>query len=265
MSGGWLARILATKALEIEQLSALALPSAPPRRPLTLARTEGSPLRLIAEIKRRSPSAGVLSTHLGVAERAAAYERAGAAMISVLCDRTYFDGDLAHLRAAREVTSIPLLCKDFIIHERQLLAARAFGADAALLIARCLAPERLQDLVAAARELELEPFVEVTTEAEVETAIAAEAPIIGVNARDLDTLTVDPARARRILSQLPPSVVRVHLSGIRAADDVAQIARSGVDAALVGEVLMRADEPGPLLRELGLAAGASLAAMPSAD
>lgn len=257
---GWLERILATKSDEVAELVGVTLPVPPPRRFVALSRPPGTPLRLIAEIKRRSPSAGPLSTVLGVGERAAAYERAGAAMISVLCDRTYFDGDPIHLRAARTSTRVPLLCKDFIIHERQLAVARAFGADAALLIARCVSPPGLLELIAAARIHDLVPFVEVTTEAEIEAAIAGHAPIIGVNARDLDTMEIDFERARRVLAAIPPGTTRVHLSGIQDPADVHALAATSADAALVGEILMRADDPEPVLRSLARAASGGLAA-----
>lgn len=262
---GWLDRILCTKREELARLAGLTLPSPPARREVALDRLPGSPLRLIAEIKRRSPSAGALSTVLGVAERAAAYERGGAAMISVLCDRTYFGGNPVHLREARSATTRPLLCKDFIIHERQLAMARAFGADAVLLIARCLTSRELDELVQAARAHELVPLVEVATEAELETALAVHAPILGVNARDLDTLEIDLDRAQRVLRAIPPGVTRVHLSGVATAADVRRIAASPADAALLGEALMRADDPEPLLRELVAAAGGGLAGLSADD
>jgi indole-3-glycerol phosphate synthase len=209
---------------------------------------------LIAEIKRRSPSAGQLSTALSVAERARAYERAGASMLSVLCDSHFFDGDYQHLQEARAATSLPLLCKEFVIDEAQLAAARAFGADAVLLIVRCLTPERTRQLVAAARAQELVPFVEVATEAELATALDAGADLIGVNARDLDTLVMDAERAARVLAAIPSSMTRVHLSGLSRPADVQRVRESGADAALVGEALMRESDPEPLLTELAHAA-----------
>jgi indole-3-glycerol phosphate synthase len=243
-----LAKILATKASEVETLRGRTFAAPPPRRPLTLARPAGAPLRLIAEIKRRSPSAGALSTKLGIAERAAAYARAGATMISVLCDERYFDGRFEHLGEARAACELPLLCKEFVIDEVQLDAARSFGADAVLLIVRCLSSERVSALVHAARERELEPFVEVATDEEVDIALDAGATLIGVNVRDLDTLELDATRAARILEALPPSVVSVHLSGLKTQEAVAGVARSTAHAALIGERLMREDDPEPLLR-----------------
>lgn len=211
-------------------------------------------LKLITEIKFRSPSAGKLSTALNVAERAAAYARAGASMLSILCDTKFFDGEYAHLAEARAACDLPLLCKEFVIDERQLDAARAYGADAVLLIVRCLTPESTARLVKAARERELVPFVEVADEAEVDTALSASADLIGVNARDLDGLGMDGDRAARVLGRIPKNVTRVHLSGLKKPDDVARIRASGADAALIGEALMRADDPEPLLRELAAAA-----------
>jgi indole-3-glycerol phosphate synthase len=245
-----LAAILARKVEEIALLKQQKLAPGPAPRPLALARPSGAPLRLIAEIKRRSPSAGALSTKLGVAERARAYERAGASMVSVLCDGTFFDGAWEHLAAAREAQSLPLLCKEFVIDEVQLDAARSFGADAVLLIVRCLEPKRVAALVRAARELELEPFVEIVDEKEARIALDAGATLIGVNARDLDTLRMDAERAARTLEALPETVISVHLSGIASAGAVTAVARSRAHAALIGEVLMREDDPEPLLKGL---------------
>jgi indole-3-glycerol phosphate synthase len=248
---GVLAEILAQKQRELPALRALALPAPPALREVSLSRAHNAgQLSLITEIKRRSPSAGKLSTVLSVAERARAYERGGAAMLSVLCDTQFFDGAYQHLQEARAVTTVPLLCKEFVIDESQLDAARAFGADAVLLIVRCLTPARTIELVAAARARQLTPFVEVATEDEVKVALDSGAELIGVNARDLDALVMDAERAARVLAAIPDSVVRVHLSGLGKPADVTRIRQSGVDAALVGEALMRADDPEPVLRAL---------------
>lgn len=248
-------RILAQKRSELPALRAAKLPAPPPTRAVDLSRAPGAPLKIIAEIKRRSPSAGALSTRLSVGERAAAYERAGASMASVLADRSFFDGSFEDLAAARAACALPLLCKEFVIDEAQLDAARAFGADAVLLIVRCVAPARVRELVAAARERDLEALVEVVTDDETRIALDAGARLVGVNARDLDTLEMDGDRPARMLAALPPDVVGVHLSGLRSANDVRRVARSRADAALVGEALMRADDPGPLLAEMVAAAG----------
>jgi indole-3-glycerol phosphate synthase len=253
---GVLDEILDTKRRELLALGEPVLPSAPASRPLALGRKAGEPLRIIAEIKRRSPSAGALSTTLSVGERAAAYARAGASMLSVLCDSAFFDGSYEHLQRARDACDLPLLCKEFVLDERQLDLARAHGADAVLLIVRCLPEARVEKLVTAARERGLEPLVEVTTEAEARIAVQAGARLIGVNARDLDTLQMDPARATAVLAGLPSSVVRVHLSGLGTPEAVAAVAQGHADAALLGEALMRLDDPEPLLRRIVEAAAA---------
>jgi indole-3-glycerol phosphate synthase len=220
-----------------------------------LRRRSPEPLRLMPEVKLRSPSAGELSRALDPAARAVAYARAGASLVSVLCDAPFFGGsfeDLARARRALDAAGlhVPLLAKEFVLEPVQLDWARAHGAAAVLLIARIVPAPRLAALVIAARERSLEPLVEVADEAELASAIAAGARIVGVNARDLDTLVIDTARAARVLGAIPPDHVAVHLSGIRTPEDVAVLARSRADAALVGEALMRAADPGPLLRAM---------------
>jgi indole-3-glycerol phosphate synthase len=255
MAAGVLNEILAQKQRELRPLRERVLPTPPARRPLSLARSDNADkLSLITEIKYRSPSAGKLSTVLGVAERARAYEQSGASMLSVLCDAQFFDGAFEHLALARAATNIPILCKEFVIDEVQLDAARAFGADAVLLIVRCLSELRTRELVAAARARQLVPFVEVATEDEVRVALSAGADLIGVNARDLDTLAMDRERSARVMAAIPPGVVRVHLSGLSKPEDVQGIRQGGADAALLGEALMRADDPRPLLESLVAAA-----------
>jgi indole-3-glycerol phosphate synthase len=251
---GVLSEILESKRAEIRRLRSARFPAAPPLRVVSLKRSIGDPMRIFAEIKRRSPSAGALSTRLSVAERAAAYERGGAALISVLCDGPYFDGAFEHLAEARGATSLPILCKDFILDEVQLDAARAFGADTVLLIVRYLQRPELRRLLAAARARDLLPLVEAHDSDEARVALDEGAEVVGVNARDLDTLSMDAEAAQRVLDALPSHIVRVHLSGVSAPAGVRDIARRGIDAALVGEALMRQDDPEPLLREL-VAAG----------
>ncbi|MDF2693504.1 MAG: Indole-3-glycerol phosphate synthase [Labilithrix sp.] len=220
-----------------------------------LVRQRSEPLRLVTEIKRRSPSAGPLSTKLSVAERALAYARGGAAMISVLCDARFFDGGWSHLaeaRAALDAAALatPLLAKEFVLDGRQIEEAAASGADAVLLIARIVDHVALAVLVRQARALGLEPLVEVVTEDELSAALDADAKVIGVNARDLDTLEMDAPRAARVLSRIPDDRVAIHLSGLKGPDDVAAVAKTRADAALMGEALMRKDDPGPLLRSM---------------
>jgi len=252
---GLLLRILDQKRAELPELRARTLPAGPGPRPFSLRRRAGA-IQLISEIKFRSPSAGPLSTALTVAERARAYERAGASMVSVLCDSSFFDGSFAHLAEARAACALPLLCKEFVIDEVQLDAAVAYGADAVLLIVRCLTAARLSELTRAARERRLEPFVEVMTDEESKAAVDAGATLIGVNARDLDTLEMDAARTARVLGSLPSSATRVHLSGIAQPADVQRVAASLADAALIGETLMRQDQPEARLRSLVSAAAA---------
>lgn len=254
-----LGQIIEDKRRALDALRRLPLPAPPARRPVRLSRGPGGRLRLIAEIKRRSPSAGALSTVLGVAARARAYERGGADMISVLCDTQHFDGGYEHLTLAREASELPLLCKEFVIDECQLDLARAYGADAVLLIARCLTPARFASLAAAARERELEVLAEVHAPEEVPVVLDAGATLVGVNARDLDTLVLRADQARSVLAALPPGVTRVHLSGLHTPEHVRAVAASPSDAALIGESLMREDDPTDLLRRLA-AAGAEAAA-----
>jgi indole-3-glycerol phosphate synthase len=253
-----LSDILARKRREVIELRASAR-SEPARAPLdvvgALRRRNADPLRLIAEIKLRSPSAGILSRALRPEDRALAYADAGATMVSVLSDSTYFDGSWEHVAAAREKLDragfrVPVLAKDYIVDECQIAEARGRGADAILLIARIVDEASLARLARAARELGVEPLIEVVDERELRAALAAEARVVGVNARDLDTLAMDASRAARVCAAVPPDVVAVRLSGLRDAADVSKVARGRSDAALVGEALMRDDDPGPRLRAM---------------
>lgn len=250
--------IVATKRAEVAELR--AKPRSPvSRAPIDMAgalrRPPAAPLRLIAEVKLRSPSAGPLSRALAPGARAVAYAEAGAAMVSVLCDPRYFDGawsDLAACRAHLDGTgrAVPLLAKEFVIDERQIEEAADRGADAILLIARIVSRARLAELARASRAAGIEPLIEVVDEGEIDAAIAAGACVVGVNARDLDTLAMDADRAARVLAAIPRDVVAVHLSGLRSGADVARLARDRADAALVGEALMRQDDPRPLLASM---------------
>ncbi len=262
-----LADILAAKRVEVEELRAHPR-CVSAREPVnvfeTLRRRDGAALRLIAEVKLRSPSAGTLSRRLTPADRALAYAEAGASMVSVLCDARFFDGSWEHLAASRvrldagldgHGRRVPLLAKDFVVDERQIAEARDRGADAILLIARIVSRARLVELAHAARAERIEAFVEVVDEHELDSALAASARVVGVNARDLDTLQMDAARAARVLAAIPPRVVAVHLSGLRSASDVSVLAGERPDAALVGEALMREDDPRALLETMVRAAG----------
>ena len=262
---GLLDRIVASKREEVARLRRAPPPArtglAPRDALARLTRGRDAPLRLLAEIKHRSPSAGPLSTALSVEERAAAYSDAGAVMISVLCDGPFFDGDWEHLARARASLHATgrgalVLAKEFVVDEAQIARAAAAGADALLLIARIVPSARLAELAKAARAEGVEPLVEVATEGELEAALTAGARLVGVNARDLDTLAMDRERAARVLAAVPGDVAAVHLSGLRTPADVAEIARGPSHAALVGEALMREAAPGPLLAALVAAAHA---------
>jgi indole-3-glycerol phosphate synthase len=177
-------------------------------------------------------------------------------MVSVLCDGPFFDGAWEHLAAARaRIERTPLLAKEFVLDAAQVVEARDRGGDAVLLIARIVDVDTLAALARAARDEGLEPLVEVVDEEELDAALAAGARVVGVNARDLDTLAMDAARTARVLDAIPAGVVAVHLSGIRDAGDVRRVAASRADAALVGETLMREDDPRAKLASLLEAAG----------
>lgn len=253
-----LARIVESKLREVEALRVqprVRMKREPLDVVAALRRPAGSPLRLVAEVKLKSPSAGPLSRALTPAARAIAYASGGATMVSVLCDGPFFDGSWDDLSTARSaLDAVPLLAKEFVVDPAQIQEARNRGADAVLLIARIVDADRLKSLAEIARAESIEPLIEVVDEAEVAAAVAAGARVIGVNARDLDTLRMDAARASRVLAAIPEDVVAVHLSGLRSAEDVRRVAATRADAALVGELLMREDDPVPRLRELVAAA-----------
>ncbi|HXH06585.1 MAG TPA: indole-3-glycerol phosphate synthase TrpC [Vicinamibacterales bacterium] len=209
-----------------------------------------SPLRVIAECKRRSPSRGVLRADYDPAAVARGYERAGAVAISVLTEPTFFDGALDHLTAVRQAVQVPVLRKDFIVTEYQLLEARAAGADAVLLIAAALEPRELRRLLARAAELGLAALVEVHDEIELSRALEAEATMIGVNNRNLRTLEVDVDASRRLAPLLPRGVTAVAESGLRHRSDLMALAEAGYAAFLIGERFMTAEDPGRALEEL---------------
>jgi indole-3-glycerol phosphate synthase len=211
---------------------------------------ESSPPRVIAECKRRSPSRGILRRDYQPAHHAASYAAAGAAAISVLTEPTFFDGSLEHLRAARRVVEDPLLRKDFIVTEYQLVEAAAAGADAALLIVRALDQGELAALLRSATDLGLAALVEVHGAEEISRAVDAGARIVGVNSRNLNTLEVDPGVLERAAGRLPRKVIAVAESGIRARSDIDRLSAMGYHACLVGELLIADPDPGAALRAL---------------
>ena len=198
---------------------------------------------LIAEVKRRSPSAGAINEELDPVELARAYSRGGAAAISVLTDGPFFGGSLEDLAAVTGAVPTPVLRKDFILDEVQLLEARAAGAAAALLIVRALDPNVLQQLLQFAGEIGLAALVETHSATEVSIALDAGAQIIGVNARDLDTFAIDRAAAWQLLALVPPGLVAVAESGMATGDDVEAAAASGADAVLIGSALAASGDP----------------------
>jgi indole-3-glycerol phosphate synthase len=206
--------------------------------------------RVIAECKRRSPSRGVLRREYDAAQLARGYDAAGAAAVSVLTEPTFFDGAPEHLRAVRAAVALPLLRKDFIIDRYQLLEARAWGADAVLLIAGALDSDELASLIRDAEALSLDALVEVHEEAELRRAIDAGARIIGVNNRNLRTLTVNTSVSERLIDRVPDEDVAVAESGIRTGEDISRLSALGYDGFLVGELLMMAPEPASALGEL---------------
>jgi indole-3-glycerol phosphate synthase len=206
-----------------------------PTRGFEAALRLGPTLRVVAEIKRRSPSKGDLNLGLDPAEVAAAYERGGAACLSVLTDVEYFGGSAADLQAARTACALPVLRKDFTVDARDVVDARLMGADAVLLIVAALSDDELRRFLALARDLEFAALVEVHDEAELDRAAAAGASIIGVNQRDLTTFEIDRELAVKLAPRMPDGAVTVAESGIRGVDDARTVAAAGYDAVLVGE------------------------------
>jgi indole-3-glycerol phosphate synthase len=213
-----------------------------------LART--GQVNIVAECKRRSPSRGVLREHYDPVAIARSYADAGASALSVLTEPTFFDGSLDHLTAVRRAVELPVLRKDFIVSEYQLLEARAAGADAALLIVAALAQQDLTTLVARCAALGLDALVEVHTREELARARDAGARIVGVNNRNLRTLAVDVHASDDLIAAMPPGIVAVSESGLKTSGDLSRLRRAGYHAFLIGERLMTADDPGSALREL---------------
>lgn len=209
-----------------------------------------SDVAVIAEIKRRSPSKGALDDTLDAGVRAAQYSLGGAAALSILTEPSEFGGSLDDLAAARRSVAIPLLRKDVIVDEVQLLEARLAGASAVLLIARALRPHLFFALAAAARSIGLDLLLEVRDEAELERALGVPDGVIGVNNRNLETLAIDDRVSERLLRLVPPGRTAVYESGIQDADGVRRAAALGADAVLVGSALSVASSPEDAVRRL---------------
>ena len=242
-------RVITRRAsVSLESLEARTIVQSAPRGFRNALAAPG--LRVIAECKRRSPSRGVLREDYLPAAIASSYERAGAAAISVLTEPTFFDGDLAHLEAVRTAVELPLLRKDFIVDEYQLVEARAAGADAVLLIVGALDDTEVRRLMPAATALGLDVLVEVHDEGELDRALAAGATLVGVNNRNLRTLAVDVDASFRLAARLPKDVLAVAESGLRKRDDLERLAEAGYKAFLIGERLMTTADPGAALAAL---------------
>ncbi len=241
------------QAVPLEQLKQLAHRQNPALDPMPGYRREG--ISVIAEVKRASPSRGQLADIADPGALAAEYEAGGAATISVVTEPRRFGGSMDDLRAVRGRVSVPVLRKDFVVSSYQLWEARAGGADLVLLIVRALTDNELSGLVDRARSIGLTPLVEVHTAEEIERAVDAGADLIGVNARDLDTLEVDRDTFARLAPHVPTGAVRVAESGVRDARDVLDYARNGADVVLVGESLVTGKHPRAAVADM-VAAGA---------
>jgi indole-3-glycerol phosphate synthase len=205
---------------------------------------------LIAEVKRRSPSAGALSPDVDPVAQALAYERAGAAAVSVLTDQQYFGGTLDDLTSVRNAVSIPVLCKDFILTPYQVFEARSYGADLLLLIMAVLRDDVLRSLQQLTIDLGMTPLVEVHDQHDLARALAAEADVIGINNRDLTDFSVDLLTTEYLAPLIPDDVIVVSESGIAERTDVQRVTRAGARAVLVGSTLMRSGDPAATIREL---------------
>jgi indole-3-glycerol phosphate synthase len=239
------------KALPLAELEALLhrRTGAEVPRPFSEALTRPG-ISLIAEHKRRSPSAGTIRDGSSVVEIVQAYERGGAAALSVLTEPFHFAGSLDDLREARAATTLPVLRKDFIVDPYQLYEAAAAGADAILLIVAALEPSQLADLLHEAGALDLDALVEVHDERELEVALEVEADVLGINNRDLDDFSVDIERTYDLLSDVPAGKTVVSESGFTHREQLEELERVGVDAVLIGETLMRAPDIEAACREL---------------
>tara|TARA_B100000959_G_scaffold262253_1_gene300494 strand:+ start:138 stop:917 length:780 start_codon:yes stop_codon:yes gene_type:complete len=211
---------------------------------------ENDSINIIAEIKKASPSKGIIREDFNPVEIAEIYQDHGAVAISVLTDKKYFQGDIEYLNQIRKNVSLPLLRKDFIIDEYQLYEAKAFGADAVLLIAAVLDKNQLTEYMELSKEIGLENLVEVHSFKDLEKAIYSEAEIIGINNRDLQTFEVSLKTTLEMAKEIPENKVIVSESGINSHDDILELQKNGVNAFLIGEALMREKDIGKKLKEL---------------
>lgn len=256
-SPNFLQTILAHKAHEVAERKqqtperTLRTQIEPARVPRSLSQAlSGEAIAVIAEIKKASPSAGVIRADFEPVQIATSYLRANATALSILTDEKYFQGSLDYIRRVRPLTDVPILRKDFIIDPYQILEARAAGADALLLIVAALSQEQLRQLVRTTSAFGLEALVEVHSADEMRRAADAGATIIGINNRNLDTFQIDLATTEQLAPLAPPGVVLVAESGLHTAADVQRMRDAGVDAVLVGTRFMQHPDPGTVLQEL---------------
>ena len=198
---------------------------------------------IIAEIKKRSPSKGIINEKISVSDVASGYQKAGASAISVLTDYNYFHGTDSDLIEARKVTSIPILRKDFILDEYQVLEARTIGADVILLIARILSPERTKELTLFAKNLGMEVLLEIHNEKELHANINDDIDIIGINNRDLDSLNIDVIRSFNLVDKIPQGFLKISESGLSDPDTLLKLKQAGFDGFLMGENFMKEKNP----------------------
>jgi indole-3-glycerol phosphate synthase len=241
------------EAVSLDDLKEQASRQAAPRDPMPALR-DSDAISVIAEVKRQSPSKGPLAEISDPAALARSYEEGGAAVISVLTEQRRFGGCLADLTLVRAAVDIPVLRKDFILCSYQLWEARAHGADLVLLIVSALEQLALVSLVERAESLGMTPLVEVHSRTEVARAVDAGARLIGVNTRNLRTLSVDRSTYERVAGTIPAGIVKVAESGVRSCHDVVDYARAGADAVLIGEALATAEDPRRAVAEI-VAAG----------
>ncbi len=227
------------------EIAACAASAPPPRDFLAALQTpKVGPAALIAEIKKASPSAGVIRADFDPIAIAKEYEAASAACLSVLTDEKFFQGRDDYLQAVRAAVSLPVIRKDFVINDWQIYESRVLGADAILLIVAALTPSQIADYQAIAHELGMAALVEVHTEAEMEVALKANAKLVGINSRNLNTFVTDLGTVERLAAMVPSDVTLVAESGLKTPADVKRVADAGAKAILVGETLMRADDIG---------------------
>lgn len=226
------------------------LSAAPPVRDFVGALRSRHPLGVIAEVKKASPSAGLIRADFDPVAIARTYEEHGAACVSVLTDEQCFAGSIEHLRAVREAVGLPVLRKDFILDRSQIVEARAHGADCILLIAECLTDDELSQLSGAAAELGMQCLIEVYEPENLERVLRLNPPLVGINNRNLKTMVTDLGHSVRLRSGVPDDVLLVSESGIHRRADVERLLAAGIPAILVGEVLMRSEDIGRKLDEL---------------